>query len=559
MTDQPKHQQKTSYKMRQREIIYSAAMEAERLPLQASGLWFHDDVRNNFYYASYLFAAAVDDTLELPFNREEAQRKADAVLLETVLLQNRQPGTKLYGHWPLGLNPVPREAAPHELPVEIMGSLMVWFCKQYSAKFSAGLRVAFHTALGHIYRSGFFRKQVAEFGHHEAKYTAAKLIFGQLFEDEELREDGRHSLEITLAHIRAKGMPEYGSLPWFWHWVQAFTCAWELEADSSVRETLGEMLDFLWAERSQWYLQGAWAGAHSRGWPHDIPADGNVLHDYVQFGDFALPPEMPRTEYAGFLYYEAPGEVCSAALNRQLPVEVCKKTEKVVAGSMERQPALHSYAYICQDYAAGGMWERVEEFDNEQLRWAFSLPVPAAEGVNRLYFFHPGQGYQPGDPRHQSPYMEVLYHRNTILSLFPVPEGEDTAIVGVLPLGEWIRQPKALLGYAGNVYFAVYVSQEYELLERPSYLEVTSKNMPGGVVVEALSTDQAAELGIHSLDEFAAAAMKRAPEFTEGENLSAAYTAWSGNEHLQLSIDNKHTGIRSQINGKPVSFEHYKV
>ncbi|MFD1906161.1 hypothetical protein ACFTAO_26170 [Paenibacillus rhizoplanae] len=23
----------------------------------------------------------------------------------------------------------------------------------------------------------------------------------------------------------------------------------------------------------------------------------------------------------------------------------------------------------------------------------------------------------------------------------------------MLPLGEWIRQPKALLGYAGNVYF----------------------------------------------------------------------------------------------------------
>ncbi|MEK3878165.1 hypothetical protein [Paenibacillus sp. FSL M7-0420] len=557
MADMP--QQQMTSKIRQRQIISAIAVEAERRPLLYSGLWFHDDVRNNFYYASYLFAAAVDDTLELPFGKEDAKRKAESVLLETVRLQNRMPGTPLYGHWPLGLHPTPGEAAPHELPVEIMGSLMVWFNRQYSDRFSAGLRVAFHTAIGHIYRSAFFRKQVATFGHHEAKYTAAKLIFGRLFEDDLLREDGRHSLELTLAHIRAKGMPEYGSLPWFWHWVQAFTCAWELEEDNGIKQTLGEMLDFLWTERSQWYLQGAWAGAHSRGWPHDVPAEGNVLHDYVQFGDFALPAEMPRTEYAGFLYYEAPEEVRSAALNRQLPAEVCKKTEKVIAGSPERQPALHSYAYICKDYAAGGMWERVEEFDNEQLRWAFSLPVPAAAGVNRLYFFHPGEGYQPGDPRHQSPYMEVLYHRNTILSLFPVPEGKDTAIVGVLPLGEWIRQPKALLGHAGNVYFAVYVSHEYELLERPSYLEVTSKNMPGGVVVEALSTDQAAELGIHSLEEFAAAAMQRAPEFTEGEILSATYTAWSGNERLQLNIDNKHRGIQSLINGKPVSFEHYMV
>ncbi|MFD2878698.1 hypothetical protein ACFTAO_26165 [Paenibacillus rhizoplanae] len=78
-------------------------------------------------------------------------------------------------------------------------------------------------------------------------------------------------------------------------------------------------------------------------------------------------------------------------------------------------------------------------------------------------------------------------------------------------------------------------------------------------MVEALSADQAAELGIRSLEEFALAAIQRAPEFTEGEILSAAYTVWSGKERLQLSIDHKHTGIEALINGKPVSFEHYKV
>lgn len=552
-------QDQTSYKIRRQEIISSIALEAERRPLLASGLWFHDDVRNNFYYASYLFAAAVDDTLELPFDKEEAKRKAEAVMLETVLLQNRQPGTELYGHWPLGLNPQPREAPPHELPVEIMGSLMVWFCKQYSSQFSAGLRIAFHTAIGHVYRSSFFRKPVTTFGHHEAKYTAAKLIFGSFFEDDELLEDGQRSLDITLAHIREKGMPEYGSLPWFWHWVQAFTCAWELETDSGIKHTLGEMLDYLWNERSQWYLQGAWAGAHSRGWPHDVPADGNVLHDYVQFGDFKLPAEMPRTEYAGFLFYEAPEQVRSNALNREAAVEVKKQTEKVVAGDPDRQRPLHSYAYITEDYAAGGMWERVEEFDNEQLRWAYSLPVGAAEGVNRLYFFHPGQGYNAGDPRHQSPYMEVLYHKNTVMSLFPVPEGEATAIVGVLPKGEWIKQPSALFGYAGNVYFAVYLSHGYELLERPDYLEVISAGMPGGVVVEALSVSQAAELGISGLDEFAAAAAQRAPKFGAGEILSAEYISLVSEEHLQLSTDNGLTEVKAEINGKPVSFDSYSV
>ncbi|WNS44885.1 hypothetical protein [Paenibacillus sp. MMS20-IR301] len=554
MADRENNQ--TAYKERQQEIIRKAALEAERLPLLDSGLWFHDDVRNNFYYASYLFAAAVDETLELPIAREEAKRKAEAVLLETVLLQNRQPGTELYGHWPLGLNPVPREAGYHELPVEIMGSLMAWFCKQYSGRFSAALRIAFHTAIGHVYRSGFFRKPVTTFGHHEAKYTAAKLIFGRLFADDELLEDGRHSLELTLAHIRERGMPEYGSLPWFWHWVQAFTCAWELEEDDSIKHTLSEMLDYLWNERSQWYLQGAWAGAHSRGWPHDVPADGNVLHDYVQFGDFRLSEGMPRTEYAGFLCYAVPEQVRTAALDRRTPAEVCRQTEKVVAGAADRQAPLHSYAYITADYAAGGMWERVEEFDNEQLRWAYSLPVGAAEGVNRLYFFHPGQGYYPGDPRHQSEHMEVLYHKNTVIALFPVPAGTENTIVGVLPKGEWVKQPSALFGFAGSVYFAVYLSHAYELEERQSYLEVTSADMPGGVVVEALSTGQAAELGIKGLRQFAEAAAQHAPEFTAGDKLSVQYTSRLSGTLLQLSSGEHPQAL---ISGSPVSFDHYTV
>lgn len=545
------------YAQRQREIIQKVALEAQALPLLDSGLWFHDDVRNNFYYASYLFAAAVDDSMLPEAEREQARQTAEAVLLETVLLQNRQPGTRLYGHWPLGLNPLPREAAPHELPAEIMGSLLVWFCRHYNGQLSAALRVALHTATGHIYRSGFFRKEVVHYGHHEAKYTAAKLIFGQLFGDEELRADGVASLEQTLSHIRAKGMPEYGSLPWFWHWVQAFTCAWELEADSGVQALLGEMLDYLWLVRSDFYLRGAWAGAHSRGWPHDVPADRNVLHDYVQFGDFPLNGNMPRTEYAGFLFYEAPAQAREAALNRREPVEMKKLTQKVNPGESKEQPLLHSYAYITDSYAAGGLWERVEEFDNEQLRWAYSLPVSGEGEVNRLYFFHPGEGYRAGDPRHQSAYMEVLYHKGTVLSLFPVPEGAENTVVGVLPKGDWLEQEQALYGLVRGVYFAVWLSRAYQLTSREDYMEVTAAGMPGGVAVEAIAAAEAAEKGISSLAEFAAALSARKPVFTAGAVLSAEYTALGGDLlRLEAGTDK---GPTASINGKPVRWEDYKV
>ncbi|OMD24342.1 hypothetical protein BJP48_25975 [Paenibacillus odorifer] len=550
----------STYKERQQEIIFNIALEAEQRSLLESGLWFHDDVRNNFYYASYLFAAAVDDSFELPFDREQAKQKAQDVLLEILMLQNRQPGTELYGHWPLGLNPVPRDASPHELPVELMGNLLAYFCKRYGGALNAQLRIVLNTAFGHIYRSDFYRKPVVTFGHHEAKYTAAKLIFGTMFADEILLEDGRQSLKDTLAYIRTKGMPEYGSLPWFWHWVQAFTCALELvpPEDTELTTSLKEMLDHLWNVRAEFYLRGAWVGAHSRGWPHDVPGDANVLHDYVQFGDFQLPEMMPRTEYAGLLFYQASDEILAAAMNHQSPVEVRKITQKVVPTDPQPQPLLHSYAYITEEFAAGGMWERVEEFDNEQLRWAFSLPVSGEGGANQLYFFHPGQGYNEGDPRHQSRYMEVLYHKNVIISLFPIPQGEKNTIIGVLPQGEWKQEPNTLYGQVGETYVVIYLSHSYQLQERSRFIEVSVAGMPGGVIVEALGIKKAAECGIIGLEAFAAAMAHKERNFEVGEVLAANYTNMDG-ESLVLSISRESELPQAQLNGIQISLDHYSV
>ncbi|MBY9077426.1 hypothetical protein KIH86_25080 [Paenibacillus sp. HN-1] len=543
---------------RQRQLIVAIAEEAAGLPLLEGGLWFHDDVRNNFYYASYLFAAAKDHSLDVTFDRIEAAVQAESVLERTLLLQNRVPGTKLFGHWPLGLAPVPAEAPPHELPVEIMGSLMAYFRKRYGDALSERVRTLLDSAIGHVYASVFFRKPLEHYGHHEAKYTAAKLIFGSLFDDRELLEDGRACLKETLRYIRESGMPEYGSLPWFWHWVQAYTCALEMapESDDDLRRSLKDMLDYLWGQRALFHLKGAWVGAHSRGWPHDVPGDANVLHDYVQFGDFALPGEMPRTEYAGFLYYEAPEAARVLALDRSQPAEVKKATRKVVPGG-PAQPELHSYAYIAEDYAAGGLWERVDEFDNEQLRWAYSLPVKPGRRVNRLYFFPPGDGYHEGDPRHQSRHMEVLYRRNMTAALFTGPDG-SLHPVGVLPPGTWLAKPRALYGVAAGVYFAVYLSGEYGLTERSDYTEVNLCQPQGGVVVEALGAAEAAASGIAGLENFAEAMETGRPVF-EWDGAAIVSVTWDSSAGERIFLAARPEGPYASVDGVPVSFEDYSV
>ncbi|QYR23975.1 hypothetical protein KZ483_07955 [Paenibacillus sp. sptzw28] len=546
------------YRDRRLEIIEKAAAKACAQPILDSGLWFHQDIRDNFYYASYLYAAAADAAVPLSIDRALAKETALKVLAEVLTLQDRDPQSATYGHWPLNLGLSPREARPHVLPVELMGSLMVYFYRTYYLSLPEWVRAAFRAAFEHIYRSPFYKVPLEHYGHHEAKYTAAKLIFGQLYKDRALTDDGRRSLRLTLERIRQHGMSEYGSLPWFWHWVQAFTCAWELADDSEIKSELGSMLDYLWNERARYYLKGAWAGARARSLPHDLPRDRNVLFDYVQFGDFSLPDAMPRTEYAGFLFYEAPAAARDTALNRAEPVEVARSCAKTI-GSVERK--LHQYVYITERFASGGMWERVKEFDNEQHRWDVTFPLADSESVNHLYFFRPGEGWAEGDPRHESEGSEVLFHRNTILSLFLNEEKEGASygdIIGVLPKGSWLKTETALFGEVGGTYIAVFMMKKFLLEEKADHMLVTSEGTVNGVVVETIDRRDAGRLGLATLEQLARAFNSRMPQWNEDGSPAIVEYLTLNDDNLRLSI--MEPGLpKAFINGKAVDFTKYGV
>jgi len=543
-----------SLEKRSRQLVGKIAAQAasrERLP---SGLWFHDDIRNNFYYASYLHAASLDPDIRVRFDREQAKATAEQVLGLVLELQDRREGSETYGHWPLGLGEDPKQASPHPLPVELMGSLMLYFAERSGETLPEDLRTAFEAALKAVYDSRFYDKPLREYGHHEAKYTAAKLLFGSFYGDDELLEDGRLSLKALLARVRERGMHEYGSQPWFWHWVQAFTCARLLLDDADITADLNSMLDYLWSERSLHYIGGAWAGPHARGLSADAPKDGNVGFDYLQYGDFRLPPQLVRAEYAGFLFYEAPEEARIAAMDRLVPVEVKKKVLKPLEGGSDRE--LHSYTYLTDAYAAGGMWERSEEFDNEQHRWDVTLPLSYELGssVNQAYFIHPGEGYSEGDLRHESPYARILPDRSVVMALYPVPEGQDPGIVGVLPKGEWVRDERALFGLVGGVYMAVFLRHGYEADEQEDRVSVRSTGASNAVVIEAASVEEAESLDVEDLEGFAELMRERAPSFGEGGSRVGYRSLHS--RRLELAVD-ENGEASARINGQAVGFGDY--
>ncbi|MDF2927396.1 MAG: hypothetical protein K0R57_6310 [Paenibacillaceae bacterium] len=553
----------TDYKDRQRQVLALAAETAYKLPRLESGFWFHQDMRDNLYYAMHLYAACSDKTLELSFNRAEGLAAGASMLQAVLNLQVKDPQHPMYGHWPLNLGSDPREAAPNTLPVELLGSLIAWFHSRYEAYMTEELRIGFEEAMRIIYLGNYYRKPAEQFGHHESKYTAQQLIWGELFQDIPLAEEGRRNLKLLLSTIKQNGMREYGSLPWFWHWVQAFSAARGLVKDQETLRLLEDMLQYLWARRAEVYLRGAWAGPHSRVLPHDIPADRNNLIDYVQFGDFALPASISRLEAAGLLdFLPANTAVIAGAVNRRGQSEIKRLIPVNPVNITEN--SLHSYVFLTPDYALGGIWERAEEYLNEQHRWDVTFPVRKDGTANKAFFFHPGNGYAKGDPRHQSPFCEAVFHKNRAAALYAIPEeASSTAIAGVLPHGEWLFHQRLIVGQVDDVYLIFGLMQDYTAESGPDYVEVHSEGRRNGVTVEVVDKSTAAALGLHDVASVAEAAGRAAGggwfQHREEGSVTVDFAGIGDGPRLTLAIDGNGSLSRRHLDGQTVSFEDYTV
>jgi hypothetical protein len=203
------------------------------------------------------------------------------------------------------------------------------------------------------------------------------------------------------------------------------------------------------------------------------------------------------------------------------------------------------------------MWERHVEFDNEQQRWDITFPLSDEKGINQAYVFHPGEGYSNGDPRHQSEFQNVLFHRNTVIALYPIPpEASQDEIVGVLPQGTWIQDPLALYGQVGNVYMAVQFMQSYQCEEAEGHYTLHSKGRNNGVVMEVMAAHEAIALDIQNVEQFAAVMRANLPTFLAEPVLQVQYRTLKG-DTLQL------TAMPGQgqpyINGEAIEFGRYIV
>jgi hypothetical protein len=618
---------------RRKDVLRLAAQRAAEMPrCEVCGLWTHGDVRDNAYFAMHGIALALEAGAEGGRSaaagegtggNEATRMEADAgssahtgqaasstgtgldagptrmkldvgsagaermdsslyatcvdVLGRVLALQQTDPQRELYGHFPLTMPADHEKVRPHELPVELLGCLLIVFARRYGRRLPAGLQAALETAIRHVYESRFYDHEVKAHNHHEAKWTAHKLLHGAWFGDEALLARGYASLRAQLARLRERGMREYGALPWFWHWVQAMACAWEVVPAGEVRDKLEAMLRLLWEERSRWYLRGAWAGPHSRGLPHDVPADRYVLHDYVQFGDFsleALQGDVPRLEGAGFLAYDVPDDVRESAVKLAAVSELRQKivleapTAEGNGAEAEGAAEAHMYLYRTPLYAVGGMWERTHEYANEQLRWDVTLPF--RDGGNQLYVFPPGAGYAAGDPRHACDGAHVVFARHAVLAVHALAAEAPGAasLDGRLPAGAWrfAEDGCACFGEADGVYLAVRSLRPLQATPLPGGgYALAAEGLFHAVAVEAWSAQEAAAHGLAGLGAFAAA-VRALPLQTEHGPDGRPVRAFSGTldgAALALAAPAATAAPAASwqpfIDGEPVDFSLYRV
>ncbi|WP_409343539.1 hypothetical protein [Paenibacillus sp. MBLB4367] len=491
-----------AFEARRTEVIEKAANAAWRLPFLPSGLWFHGDMRDNLYYALHLYLASCREDVRLHAGRLQARELAETTLLRLLRLQQRNPEAPLYGHWPLALGGDPDNAPPHPLPVELVGNLLALFAINYKNILSDALAQELHEALSHVYRSKLYAEGPVQFHHHDAKRCNLQLMLAVYFGDADLHADAVRNLEAIRSHVAANGFHEYGALPWFWHWVQAFTCSWEVSRDPEAKRITEGMLAWLWDYRARCYLQGAWIGPHSRVLPHDTPSDRNALFDYVQFGDFGFPADIARLEGVGLFTYRVSPET----------VLLAKSGEPAEWKSLLPQPPgsasapLYQYIYRTANYAVGGVLEYAEEYLNEQHRWDVTFPARAGGTANQAFFFHPGKGYQPGGARQASRHSEVLLQRSVAAALYPLPEDADPTVVGFLPHGVWSVSDRLWVGDIGSSYLAVHLSRKPVASIDNTGIAMTLHGRDNGVVLEAIGKQEAEELLQHHAEESALSA-----------------------------------------------------
>jgi hypothetical protein len=388
------------------------------------------------------------------------------------------------------------------------------------------------------------------------------------------------------------GQGEFDSPTYSTVFLTPLTVLQEFAADTLMKRKARMMLDLLFADFAAEHLHGSYAGAHSRDYPEDIinPLSApSTMWAWLYFGEpkFEQWDEAryrPRnrgsweTVFGALSSYRLPEVIAGMATDRTVPYvhTETKRVRNIIRFGEVKNPPVYKYTYMTADYALGslqgGILQPIQQhtwdvtFGSDQPNNTLFALHPYYSGKELAMFFPEEQKFLAGevDRYHKvytnpdkwnssSPYEQTFQHKNVLIVLYDIPEGEHHPhIDGFFPktLDERVTDSTGwIFCREGSAYVAFFPLEPYEWIEEGVNWRWRSHALRNGIVLEV---GRQSENG--TFDEFKASIRLRKPIYDrQAGHHGVSYVTLKGDR-----LDFASGGARL-LNGAEVSFSTYRL
>ena len=371
----------------------------------------------------------------------------------------------------------------------------------------------------------------------------------------ENRREAAEYIDHWMHLTTTVGQGEFDSPTYLIVFLSPLLTLYEFADDAALKEKARKMLDWILADYAAEYLNGLYAGGHSRDYTYDAVEPRNapaVGWGWLFFGD-AEPVYRSDNLLAAWSDYRLPVVIHNVAVDRSEPYvhRERKRVRNVIRYGDEMNPPVYKTTFMTSAFALGSLQGGILQ-PIQQHTWDVTY---VDDGPNTSVFtLHPYySGYElamffpeeiewlsdevdryhkvytdPNKWNSSSPYERTFQHENVIIVLYDLaPDARHPHVDGFFPksLDERTIDPSGWIFFRGGEMFGgMYPLQPYEWIEEDVNWRLRSHAPRNGFVVEV-----AAAADYRSFDAFKRQILSNRLDTSRfGDEARIAYTKSSG-------------------------------
>ncbi len=357
---------------------------------------------------------------------------------------------------------------------------------------------------------------------------------------------------------------------------------YQFAVDPVMKQKALIMLHWLIADFAVEHLDGIYVGAHSRDYPERVVTPRHKDSEMTYWAWLLFGQMDMRFNYtlltAAMSDFDLPEILYQIATDRSQPYvhTETKRVRNIIRLGDQKNPPVYKYTYMTKDYALGSImggilqpiqqhtWDVTYVTDSPYMRIFTVHPYIGAPDLGMFFPEEMKFAFSEVATAHTyygsenkwsatSPYEQTFQHKNALIVLYHIPEGEKFAhIDGFFPKDLTKREVDAsgwIFCHAGKTYIAYFPLKPYQWIEEADCFRLRSFELKNGCVVEVAQQQE-----YTSFDAFKTQIKKNAlVHDTFDKTLMVSYTTSLG-DVMTFQYDSAR-----RLNGKPIDFADYKL